>query len=878
MARQVDISVSLADMQSNRSKVSEKELISQLDAATEKIRKCEEHIKQLKQTIKSLNASQILKGRIGDEMLHSTDEKYPGNDYEIGVGIDEEKDDEEVSALFFRELDKDKNGSISKLELDDAIAKHRNHSELANALQILLGESDSSLIDFEHFKAMVRKIPRVSGQRVQWARSLGLEKALAKYLSPGSLFDGLLGVKGMSEREIKIACHRFEMDVLAIVLSKWEALQHMSISAKKSEAEEANSKFSMTEGAYVGSFGTLDEFYLGPEALIGYPNPKLFDAMFNEHCVRSNTKKFFTTPNYFVSTCPEWEWQWILDPNNPFSPDLRARMDKTNDMYPGEVGDRFYELEILVSIEVLPDTSSSIVRNLDEDIRRWIEKFVLDSKEELSRGSRVVESAAQVEGFVSIKIGLPLPKDTFSASKQSALKDVVKQASCTNVGQISLTCSSEKSWIFSEFVDESSLKAGLSDRLRSLTAKEWKTYLRESWKQLSENDLKLASRECIELVSRIFRAESEEWKKLNITRKQGRKRAGNLSELMQIPDVMKTVLKAKLIKEEIIALRLYTGPMYLQYNAKLRNFPQRIVLSLEGNRYETTIFVISSGITKLSKVTAIPQNRLLYRGLGGMLLPEKFWRPSAEDFQGGVEYGLMSTTTDKNIAIHYSGIDKKRAIIFEILAGRIDIGGSLRFVSQYPGEDEFLMQPLSCLEVMGRPRVEATALGEVVVFPMRVNVNLKGLTVEQLVSRRKELHLAMSTNLREELFQRLDEEEAAGIKDAPLTSQTAAEAAETPAQERPQDAAIALEAAERALEKARVRAVAAEGSWAKHLGTVELLRGEAAAAALDPARFTVRFQELCCVGAPHLAAASGRIYYEIELLQVSFLRALRCPE
>jgi hypothetical protein len=37
--------------------------------------------------------------------------------------------------------------------------------------------------------------------------------------------------------------------------------------------------------------------------------------------------------------------------------------------------------------------------------------------------------------------------------------------------------------------------------------------------------------------------------------------------------------------------------------------------------------------------------------------------------------------------------------VFEVAAGRVDIGASIRFLSQYPAEDEYLMQPLSCLEV-----------------------------------------------------------------------------------------------------------------------------------------------------------------------------------
>ena len=59
---------------------------------------------------------------------------------------------------------------------------------------------------------------------------------------------------------------------------------------------------------------------------------------------------------------------------------------------------------------------------------------------------------------------------------------------------------------------------------------------------------------------------------------------------------------------------------------------------------------------------------------------------------------------------------------------------------------QFLFPPLSCLEVIGQPRME----GEVIFFTLRVNMCLKGLTLEQLVARRKNLHLAMFRNIQEE--------------------------------------------------------------------------------------------------------------------------------
>jgi hypothetical protein len=59
----------------------------------------------------------------------------------------------------------------------------------------------------------------------------------------------------------------------------------------------------------------------------------------------------------------------------------------------------------------------------------------------------------------------------------------------------------------------------------------------------------------------------------------------------------------------------------------------------------------------------------------------------------------MSTTTDRATASAYSGVRSQRGTVLEIAAGEIDKGASISFLSQYPGEAEFLLPPLSCLEV-----------------------------------------------------------------------------------------------------------------------------------------------------------------------------------
>ena len=662
------------------------QLNSQLRNAIEKIRKDEDEIKRLNTIIETQKKSI-------DAQVVSTESE----DSVVVTVLDEEKDDQEIIDRFFSELDADSSGSISQSELNKAIEQHRDHSELVSALQILIDESESNNLDIESFRSMIRNVPRVSGQRVQWARSLGLEKALAKHLPAGTLFDGLMGIKSMDEAQISAACQRFSRDVVVLVMRQWAVLKQTSVS-RASEAEEANSKFAMTEGAYVGSFGTLDEFYQGPEARIGYPNPKLREAMLTEHCVRPNARRLFTTPNYVVTTCPEWEWQWVLDPDRPASEALLHRLQAADGKYPGEAGDRASEVELQFSVEVRADTSPALVRSLDEDLSGWVEQAVLESDEERSRGVRTVATAALSQGAARMAVTLPMSQRDFSA-RQERFVEAVRHAACTGVGAVEVSRVVERSWVYCEHVDAASLRQALLARLKTSTPEEWRAYLRRGWPSLSDDEVKMTGKACVDLVVRGFETETEEWRRSAVMRKQGRLRAGALQELLLLPEVKATADKAGLIAEEAAALRLYTGPMYLLYNAKLRNFPPRTVRALEGNRYETTIFAITSGITKLSRVTAIPPGRLLYRGLGGMLLPECFWRVSAAGFQGGVEYGLMSTTTDKAVAVHYSGLDKRRAIIFEIMAGRVDIGGSLRFVSQYPGEDEFLMQPLSCLEV-----------------------------------------------------------------------------------------------------------------------------------------------------------------------------------
>ena len=142
--------------------------------------------------------------------------------------------------------------------------------------------------------------------------------------------------------------------------------------------------------------------------------------------------------------------------------------------------------------------------------------------------------------------------------------------------------------------------------------------------------------------------------------------------------------------------------MFVVYNGILRQFPKELynVFLESDNMSSTTIFVLVSAVQKLSRVMNIPPGTMLYRGLGGTLeLPESFTNADENGCKGYTEFGLMSTTADRSVAVQYSGVKHKKpqASIMEIIPDAIDRGADISEFSQYPGEKEFLFVPMPCM-------------------------------------------------------------------------------------------------------------------------------------------------------------------------------------
>jgi hypothetical protein len=244
--------------------------------------------------------------------------------------------------------------------------------------------------------------------------------------------------------------------------------------------------------------------------------------------------------------------------------------------------------------------------------------------------------------------------------------------------------------------------------------------------------------------------------KQHVTLMQGRRRL-SLRELMDIP----AVKEAGLSVLEAIQAYQYTGPLFQSWNDVLRKMPfkgtsagQRLQSAHEApkNRYTTSILVLVSSALKLSRHTKIPKGRTVFRGLGRTRLGPEWFNKDARGVSSGVELGFMSTTQNRAMAMEYSGIKGgELGTIFEFGVGAVDLGAQLDSLSQYPGEGEILFPPLSHLEVIGYPKVEIRNNVPVLVVSVKVNINQKAMTIDEILRRRKHMVTSLIEGVENEI-------------------------------------------------------------------------------------------------------------------------------
>ena len=205
--------------------------------------------------------------------------------------------------------------------------------------------------------------------------------------------------------------------------------------------------------------------------------------------------------------------------------------------------------------------------------------------------------------------------------------------------------------------------------------------------------------------------------------------------------------RAWLTHGEVVALRLFTGPMYAKYNEVLRvttlqESAAQPATGIEGtaavevNTYSTTIGLLISGLIKLGRIATPPPNRRAYRGLADLELSPAFFTRDEHGFCGVVEPAFLSMSDDEATALRYSGLaDGKKAIIFELQLGKASLGAEVEWLSQFPHERERILPPWTHLEVVGTPTVRKDGA---TVVKLRPTVFQNVRTVEEVTRARRE--------------------------------------------------------------------------------------------------------------------------------------------
>jgi hypothetical protein len=187
------------------------------------------------------------------------------------------------------------------LESLAAKLKEEKLEKLASALTSLASQllAADAQLDFLAVKRGAQRVPRVRGPRLDWARGLGLDAALARQLPPGTLEDGLLGVRDMPFGEARQAVDAFLEDARERI---YTALVEAKTAKGSKSAAEANHKFD----GFQGSFATLPEFHAGAgkSLKLGFPNPDTMKGILNEHTQHPSSTRLFCTSNYRIATCP----------------------------------------------------------------------------------------------------------------------------------------------------------------------------------------------------------------------------------------------------------------------------------------------------------------------------------------------------------------------------------------------------------------------------------------------------------------------------------------------------------------------------------------------------------------------------------------------
>jgi len=128
--------------------------------------------------------------------------------------------------------------------------------------------------------------------------------------------DGLKHFKSLTKVDVRQALRASMNEWVDVIYTKIAAFQ---TAVAEEPGGAVNLKFAGDLGSsgnnFEGKFGSADAFDDGLDKFIGLPDPKVFDAILNEHRNSSNSTTSFTTSNYGLTCTPKEELEAALNPD-----------------------------------------------------------------------------------------------------------------------------------------------------------------------------------------------------------------------------------------------------------------------------------------------------------------------------------------------------------------------------------------------------------------------------------------------------------------------------------------------------------------------------------------------------------------------------------
>eukprot|EP00292_Cryptomonas_paramecium_P005007 CAMPEP_0113704466 /NCGR_PEP_ID=MMETSP0038_2-20120614/26537_1 /TAXON_ID=2898 /ORGANISM="Cryptomonas paramecium" /LENGTH=424 /DNA_ID=CAMNT_0000629255 /DNA_START=243 /DNA_END=1513 /DNA_ORIENTATION=- /assembly_acc=CAM_ASM_000170 len=206
-------------------------------------------------------------------------------------------------------------GRLGRAELKAAMAslgkRLVDKEEDLEALFLSMDGDGDGGVDLEEF---MRGMGRTSGVE-SWAVRLELWRPYADALSffVGGDEDVMRRVSRLSEGEVDAVCFAAMVRACAVMKERVAELRATYGVLDERRAREDGDGGAAKFKTFTAKAGGVDDFFGGLGHRVGFPNPKIMEAMRHEHCTRGGSDVAFETDNYKIRTTPREEWGVVVD-------------------------------------------------------------------------------------------------------------------------------------------------------------------------------------------------------------------------------------------------------------------------------------------------------------------------------------------------------------------------------------------------------------------------------------------------------------------------------------------------------------------------------------------------------------------------------------